>query len=101
MEITPITHRKRFIIFNSTHLKEIEEFEKKNILESFKDKILPSDHKYTTHALRIANRLFTANKNLPEVKDIKWKLTVIQSDLVNACAFPVGHQIFFFLGYKN
>ncbi|RNA04108.1 metalloendopeptidase mitochondrial, partial [Brachionus plicatilis] len=100
LEIAPITHRKRFILFNSDHLKEIEEFEKKNILESCKDKVLAPDHKYTKHALRIANRLFAANMHLKEVKDIKWKLTVIESDIVNACAFPNG-DVFVFTGLMD
>lgn len=89
LELTPITHRKRFILFNSNQLKEVEQLERQSILELYKDKILLKDNKYTIHAQKIANRLFSANLNLPEVNEIKWKLTVIEADVINACAFPV------------
>lgn len=44
---------------------------------------------YTNRALRVANRLFGANKEIPEVSAINWRLTVIDADVVNAVAFPV------------
>lgn len=37
----------------------------------------------------MCNRLFNANVDIPEVGTIKWSLTVVKGDLVNAMAFPV------------
>ena len=91
IEETPITHRKRFMLFNSAHLKEIEDAEKGRIFKTFKDKILPPDHVLTRKTLQVGNRLFKANKEIPEVSNINWKLTVIDSNIVNACAFPVNY----------
>lgn len=48
---------------------------------------------YTNRALKVANRLFVANKELPEVSVINWKLTVIDADICNAAAFPSGDLI--------
>ena len=43
----------------------------------------------------MANRLFVANKALPEVSAINWKLTVINADICNAAALPSGDLIVF------
>lgn len=48
---------------------------------------------YTNRALKVANRLFVSNKELPEVSVINWKLTVIDADICNAAAFPSGDLI--------
>lgn len=50
---------------------------------------------YTNRALRVANRLFAANKGIPEVSAINWKLTVIEADIINAAAFPSGDLVVF------
>lgn len=48
---------------------------------------------HSNKALRVANRLFNANREMDEVSSIKWKLTVIDADIVNAAAFPVIKHI--------
>lgn len=49
---------------------------------------------YTHRAMRIANRLFLANKKIPEVDAIEWKLTVIDNPKnANAFAFPVSFSL--------
>ncbi|CAF0951098.1 unnamed protein product [Brachionus calyciflorus] len=97
IEETPITHRKRFILFNTEHFLEIEDIEKKDMLNLYKDKILPISNEKTQRTYQVAKRLFMANKTMPEVKDIDWKLTVIDADLVNAHAFPSG-EVFVYSG---
>lgn len=59
------------------------------VLERFHDQIVDLNSPYTHRALRVANRLFQSNKDIPEVGSINWTLTVIKGDLVNAVAFPV------------
>jgi hypothetical protein len=44
---------------------------------------------YTLRAMRVANRLFAANKEIQEIASIEWKLTLIDADNINAVAFPV------------
>jgi Zn-dependent protease with chaperone function len=39
--------------------------------------------------------LFAANKGIPEVSAINWKLTVIEADIINAAAFPSGDLVVF------
>jgi hypothetical protein len=56
----------------------------KKLFTQHKDKILGINNPYTHRALMVANRLFDANKVIPEVAAINWKLTVIKSDIQNA-----------------
>ena len=66
------------------------------VFEPYKDHILDLNSPYTHRAMRVANRLFLANKNIPEVEAIKWKLTVIENPKnANALAFPGGDLIIF------
>jgi hypothetical protein len=51
---------------------------------------------YANRALRVANRIFEANKDLKEVYAVKWKLTVIDADIINAVAFPVSVLLLYF-----
>lgn len=93
---TPITHRKRFILFSSDHLVEIENLEKDQVFIEYKKKILDLYSPYTNRAVKVANRLFVANKQIPEVSAIQWKLTVIDNPAIaNAVAFPSGDLVLF------
>ena len=56
----------------------------------FKKKILDSQSPFTKQTMKVAERLFKANSQIPEVFDINWKLTVIDADIENAVAFPVA-----------
>ena len=90
IQYTPITNRPRFILFSTEHLLEIEKFEKEQIFGTYENKILDMYSPYTNRALKVANRIFEANKGLAEVSAVKWKLTVIDADVINAVAFPVN-----------
>lgn len=95
LEYTPITHRQRFLLFKSDQLQEIEQMERENLFEIYKDKIKSMDSTGTKRALTVASRLFSANKEIPQVSAINWKLTVIDADVVNAVAFPNGDVVVF------
>lgn len=87
---TPITKRPRFMLFSNEHLVEIERIEREQLFKAYEKNILNAYSPHANRALRVANRIFDANKNLDEVKKINWKLTVIDADIVNAIAFPVN-----------
>ena len=59
------------------------------MFEQYKKEILSASNPYTHRTLKVANRIFDANKTIPEVSAINWKLTVIKSDVQNALALPV------------
>jgi hypothetical protein len=78
-------------------LKKLEK-----IFITYEDKILDLYSPYTNRAIQVANRLFTANKNLPEVSAITWKLTVIDNpSLANAVAFPVTVFFIYFSLFRH
>ena len=78
---------KIILIFVILYFVKIFEKYKKNVLDIYS----PQSHR----ALKVANRLFTANKGIPEVSAIEWKLTVIEAPIINAAAFPSGDLIVF------
>ena len=59
------------------------------MFEQYKKQILGIQSPYAHRTLNVANRLFNANKGLPEVASVNWKLTVIDAKVANAMAFPV------------
>lgn len=113
LQLTPITHRKRFIIFDSSHLAEFEKIEMEKVLiyyiferfkylflnvsfkmkEMYKDALVDPKSEISVRALRVAKRLFEANKHMDEISKIQWKLTVIDDKTINAVAFPVSIRI--------
>lgn len=93
LQENPITKRKRFILFTRDQLKEVAQLGVESIKENNKGKILDPNSQASKKALRVANRLFVANKNLPGVSDIDWRLTVVDDKTVNAVAFPNGSII--------
>lgn len=94
---TPLTGRKRFILFTNEQLVEIEKLEQEQLFTIYEKDILDPYSPYVNRAMRVANRLFSANKEIPEVESINWKLTVIDANLINAVAFPVVLFIFLVL----
>ena len=58
----------------------------------YKYKLLRPDSPDVNRALAVYQRLFFANKHIPGVSAIKWKLTVIDAELVNAFALPVNFK---------
>lgn len=113
LQLTPITHRKRFIIFDSSHLAEFEKIEMEKVLiyyiferfkylflnvsfkmkEMYKDDLVDPKSEISVRALQVAKRLFEANKHMDEISKIQWKLTVIDDKTINAVAFPVRIRI--------
>lgn len=87
---TPLTGRKRFILFTNEQLTEIEKLEQEQLLAIYEKDILDPYSPYVNRAMRVANRLFSANREMPEVDNINWKLTVIDANIINAVAFPVA-----------
>lgn len=98
---TPLTGRKRFILFTNEQLTEIEKLEQQQLLAIYESDILDPYSPHVNRAMRVANRLFSANREIPEVDNINWKLTVIDANIINAVAFPVAlSKQTVFLQYK-
>lgn len=85
----PITHRKRFILFTKGQVTEVSQLGYNEIISTNEKKLLKPNSHEVKRVLDVGNRLLNANQSLPGIKDIKWTIDVIDSDQVNAMAFPV------------
>lgn len=98
LEETPITGRRRFVIFNDKQFKNMAKFEFETLLANFQDVLLPISHPFCRRVERVAMRLINANMDLPQISSRTWKITVINAPKVkNAFVTPNG-QIFVFSG---
>ena len=101
VEETPITRRRRFIMFPREQVLKMIESERKNILEAVcnadKESVLEQSHPHYTQVHGIVSRILSSN-DTPEFKGFDWRLYVIdQPNTVNALCLPTG-DIFVFTG---
>lgn len=114
LEETPITGRKRFMMYSLEEVKRIlqqeaawtsgaeeEEEEEKSpdilrvllgdavVLVPFDDPRYQLIHQYMTHILQCNAG------NYPQLKEVNWRLIVVDSPLVNAISFPTGDIVVF------
>ncbi len=90
LQQNPITGRKRFILFSRDQIHEVSKLGYDFMLENNREKLVNPGAKSAQRVVHVTNRLIAANKTLPGLCDIKWTVSVIESDLVNAVAFPVS-----------
>ncbi|XP_060072612.1 metalloendopeptidase OMA1, mitochondrial-like [Ylistrum balloti] len=93
-QVTPITNRKQFIILTPEQVLKVSEFEAEQHITQFKDKMLPATHPFYQPLLWVAQRLLQANQDLPILKDLKWKLCIVEDSALNAFVLPSGHVFF-------
>ncbi|XP_033737930.1 metalloendopeptidase OMA1, mitochondrial-like [Pecten maximus] len=93
-QITPITNRKQFIILTPEQVLKVSEYEAEQHIEQYKDRTLLSSHILYQPLLRVAKRLLAANSDLPILKDLKWKLIIVDDPALNAFVLPTGHVFF-------
>lgn len=93
-QVTPVTNRKQFIILTPDQVLKVSEYEAEQHIESYKDRVLPSTHALYQPLLYVAKRLLAANQDLPVLKDLKWKLIIVDDPALNAFVLPTGHVFF-------
>ena len=101
IEETPITHRRRFIMFPRQQVLQMIESERKDILEEIcnvgKESLVDHGHQDYRRVQGIVSRIL-ANNNTSEFDGFDWRLYVIdQPNTVNALCLPTG-DIFVFTG---
>lgn len=97
---TPITKRRRFIVFTQDQFEKIADFQFKMQLEMNKENLLPSNHPLCKRVANVANQLLNKNKNIEMIQNKHWSISVINDDIQNAFVLPNG-QIFVFTGMLN
>ena len=103
LEETPLTHRRRFIMFSREDVHSMIENEKKSILElicSDTSSLLPHNHPAYQQVHKIVSKILASN-NTPEFEGFDWTLYVIdRPNTVNALCLPTG-DIFVYTGLVN
>ncbi|KAL5020934.1 hypothetical protein ScPMuIL_000089 [Solemya velum] len=98
LEESPITERKRFIAFTHEQFMSICEFEAKALQETYKEvTLLDETSQAVRQVMRVKDRLCHANKDLAQMVEHNWTVTVVKSPEQNAFVLPTG-QIFVFTG---
>lgn len=97
IQVTPITHRRRFVAFTREQFRKISDFEFEMQYELFKPHLLPAMHPVYHRVVRVANQLLHGNRDIPEIHEVTWSVSVIDSPMKNAFVMPNG-QIFVFAG---
>ncbi|RWS07530.1 metalloendopeptidase OMA1-like protein [Dinothrombium tinctorium] len=101
VEETPLTKRKRFVIFSPQQFNELAEYEHKMYLTQFNERLLPVNHPDCKRVEKVANRLLKANLDIKEIYEKKWSITVVNApEIKNAFVLPSG-RIFVFTGILN
>lgn len=58
-------------------------------MQKMQNQVLPPNHPSVYRVQKVVNRILEANKDIPEVKDKKWGVAVINSSIENAFVLPV------------
>ncbi|XP_053549600.1 metalloendopeptidase OMA1, mitochondrial [Bombina bombina] len=100
LEESPITGRNRLLVFRKEHYDFLNKFEYENLMEEYKEIILPEEDPRYQLVQRIVNHLISSNRDLPQVSEIEWVVHVVDKSDINAFVLPNG-QIFIFTGMLN
>jgi len=93
----PVTGRRRFVALYPDQIKKISRQEFEASLEEYKSDILPNNHPSYERVVRVANKLLHANRDIRQIYDKSWTVTVVDLPIQNAYVLPSGN-IFVFSG---
>lgn len=93
----PVTGRRRFVALTPDQAKKIGRTEFSNLLDEYREDILPRNHKEYERVSRVANRILAGNRDLRQIYDKQWTVTVVDQPTKNAFVLPSGN-IFVFRG---
>ncbi|XP_077134672.1 metalloendopeptidase OMA1, mitochondrial isoform X2 [Ranitomeya variabilis] len=98
LEETPITGRSRLLVFRKEDYNLLTSMEYENLMEEFKDVLLPAEDGRYQLVQKIVDYLIACNRDLPEVSKMQWTVHVVDKpEVINAYVLPNG-QVFVFTG---
>ncbi|KAM4022830.1 metalloendopeptidase OMA1, mitochondrial isoform 1-T1 [Anomaloglossus baeobatrachus] len=98
LEETPITGRSRLLVFRKEDYNLLTSLEYENLMEEFKDVLLPAEDGRYQLVQKIVDYLIACNRDLPEVSKMQWTVHVVDKpEVINAYVLPNG-QVFVFTG---
>jgi len=93
----PVTGRKRFVAITPDQAKKIARVEFDNLLEELGPQIYPQGNKIYDRVVNVSNRILQGNRDLRQIYDKNWTVTVVDLPTENAFVLPTGN-IFVFKG---
>ncbi|KAK4310800.1 hypothetical protein Pmani_017656 [Petrolisthes manimaculis] len=97
---TLFTGRRRLMLFTPEQLLTLSQVQYETQMEMYGDWILPHNHPYSIQVKRVALRLLQANKDIPQLYNKQWTISVIDLDVINCEVLPSG-DIFMFRGMMD
>ncbi|XP_072129917.1 metalloendopeptidase OMA1, mitochondrial isoform X2 [Mobula birostris] len=91
LDKSPITGRRRLLVFSKRQYLKLAEFEYQSVLEKYKDKFLPNDDPIYKAIQFVFNQLIERNKDIPGVSETKWIINVVEDPEINAFVLPAEH----------
>eukprot|EP00092_Neocalanus_flemingeri_P028561 GFUD01031017.1.p1 GENE.GFUD01031017.1~~GFUD01031017.1.p1 ORF type:complete len:385 (+),score=130.30 GFUD01031017.1:323-1477(+) len=92
-----VTGRRRFVALTPDQTKKISRVEFQNLLEDLKPDILPDRHPIYERVVKVSNRILQGNRDIRQIYDKNWTVTVVDQPVKNAFVLPSGN-IFVFKG---
>ena len=92
-----ILYLHRFVALYPDQVKKISRQEFDGLLQEFSEDILPNNDKLYNRVVAVSNRLLEGNKDLRQIYDKSWTVTVVDQPVRNAFVLPSGN-IFVFRG---
>lgn len=97
IQYCPITGRRKFVALTPDQARKIGEANFTQILEEVEGIIVPESDPVYLKISKVANAILHANRDLRQIYDKTWTLTVIDAPVVNAFVLPSGN-IFVYTG---
>ena len=92
-----ISSNLRFVALYPDQMKKVSRQEFEGLIEEYSDHILPSVRPEYSRVSRVSNRILNGNKDLRQIYDKTWTVTVVDQPVQNAFVLPSGN-IFIFRG---
>jgi len=92
-----VTGRRRFVALTPDQVKKIAKVEFNNLLEELGPDIVPDRNPIYKRVVRVSNRILQGNKDIRQIYDKTWTVTVVNQSVKNAFVLPSGN-IFVFKG---
>jgi len=92
-----VTGRRRFVALTPDQTKKIAKVEFQQLLEDLGPDILPDRHPIYERVVNVSNRILQGNKDIRQIYDKSWTITVVDQPVKNAFVLPSGN-IFVFKG---
>ncbi|XP_078457162.1 metalloendopeptidase OMA1, mitochondrial isoform X3 [Lampetra planeri] len=94
LDETPLTGRRRLLIFSSEQLTWLSEMEYNETMEEYKDNILPESHAAHRAVALAVQQLVERNQDVAQVASTPWTVSVVDLPKANAYVLPAEKASF-------